>query len=153
MTAPFAIEHSFSKRKRAQIREAAGIMGIDEGYLSQMVEEFYARIRADARLGPVFEAEIGENWEPHLERMKRFWASIALNAGSYSGKPVAVHQRLRGIEREDFDRWLGLFRATLDDTAPTSEAVNYLMIRTERIAQSLRMAMFVRNEDGVPSLC
>ncbi|MFX0542536.1 group III truncated hemoglobin [Roseovarius sp. S4756] len=148
----FSITHGYSDRKRAQIREAAGIIGIDEAYLARMVDEFYARIRADARLGPIFEAELGEDWGAHLDRMKRFWASIALSTGSYAGKPVAVHQRLRGIRRDDFDLWLQLFRATLEDTAPTPEAVEYLVVRAERIAQSLRMAMFERNEVGVPTL-
>ena len=152
MTAQFAIEPSYADKKRAQIRQAAGIMGIDEAYLSVLVDEFYARIRADPRLGPIFEAEIGEDWGPHLDRMKRFWASVALNAGNYSGKPVAVHQRIAGVAPEDFERWLTLFRATLEDTAQTPEAINYLMFRAERIAQSLRMAMFERNETGVPSL-
>ncbi|RKF13956.1 group III truncated hemoglobin [Roseovarius spongiae] len=152
MTAPFAIEASFAEKKRAQIREAARIMGIDEDYLSLMVDEFYARIRADARLGPIFEAEIGEDWGPHLDRMKRFWASVALNAGTYAGKPVVVHQRLQGVEPDDFGRWLSLFKATLDETARTPEAAQYLMSRAERIAQSLRMAMFERNPAGVPSL-
>lgn len=151
MSGDFSITHSYSERKRIQIREAAAIIGVDESYLSRLVDEFYARIRADARLGPVFESEIGDDWGPHLDRMKRFWASVALNSGSYSGKPVIVHQKLRGIVRDDFDRWLSLFHATLEDTAPTPEAVNYLMTRAERIAQSLRMAMFERNEAGVPS--
>ena len=152
MTAHFAIEPSYAENKRAQIRQAAEIIGVDEGYLSIMVDEFYARIRADTRLGPIFETEIGDDWGPHLKVMKRFWASVALNAGAYSGKPVAVHRRIGGVERDDFDRWLALFHATLKDTARTPEAVNYLMFRAERIAQSLRMAMFERHETGVPSL-
>ena len=84
--------------------------------------------------------------------MKQFWASVALNAGTYSGKPVAVHQKIEGVERADFDHWLGLFRATLHDTAPTPEAADYLMIRAERIAQSLSMAMFGRTDTGIPAL-
>ena len=152
MTGTFNVVHAYPEQKRAQIRAAANIIGIDEAYLSVMVDAFYSRIRSDARLGPIFDAEIGDRWGPHLDRMKRFWASVALNAGTNSGKPVAVHQRLAGIVAEDFDRWLALFRETLDDTAPTPEAVNYLMIRAERIAQSLRMAMFERTGSGVPSL-
>jgi hemoglobin len=152
MSAEFSIEPSYAEKKRAQIREAAGIIGIDEAYLSIMVEKFYSRIRDDVRLGPIFEAEIGDNWDPHLEVMKRFWTSVALNAGNYSGKPVAVHQQIGGVEPKDFERWLVLFRATLEDTAATPEAVNYLMFRAERIAKSLRYAMFERNESGVPSL-
>ncbi|MCZ4353850.1 group III truncated hemoglobin [Roseovarius aestuarii] len=139
-------------QRRARIRAAAGAMGIDAAYLSQMVDTFYTRIRADARLGPIFEAAIGDDWGPHLARMKDFWASVALNAGNYSGKPVAVHQKIDGVARGDFDHWLGLFEKTLHDTAPTPEAVEYLMVRAERIAQSLRMAMFDRTDTGVPTL-
>lgn len=152
MSGTFTITHGYSEIKRAQIREATGIIGVDERYLSRLVDEFYARIRVDARLGPIFEARIGRDWQPHLARMKSFWTSVALNAGGYSGKPVAVHRSLDGVRREDFNRWLELFRATLDDTAPTQEAVNYLMIRAERIAQSLEFAMFDKTEGGVPAL-
>lgn len=152
MSEEFALEHGYSQQKRAQIREAAGIIGINEGYLSRMVEEFYARVRADARLGPIFEAELGDDWGPHLAKMKAFWASVALSAGTYSGKPVVVHRALTGVEHEDFDRWLGLFHATLADTAPTPEAISYLALRAERIAQSLSMAMFDSTEQGAPAL-
>lgn len=150
MSEEFALEHGYSQQKRAQIREAAGIIGIDEGYLSRMVEEFYARVRADTRLGPIFEAELGNDWGPHLAKMKAFWASVALSAGTYSGKPVVVHRALTGVEPDDFGRWLALFHATLADTAP--EAISYLALRAERIAQSLSMAMFDRTEQGAPAL-
>lgn len=152
MSDEFTLEHSYSRRKRAQIREAAGIIGIDEDYLSRMVEEFYTRVRADARLGPIFEAKLGDDWGLHLARMKAFWASVALSAGTYSGKPVVAHRALPGVEPDDFTRWLALFNATLADTAPTPEAVSYLALRAERIAQSLRMAMFDRTEHGTPAL-
>ncbi|MDX1785792.1 MAG: group III truncated hemoglobin [Roseovarius sp.] len=152
MTAQFSLEPTFAERKRTQIRDAAGIIGIDEAYLSLMVDEFYTRIRTDARLGPIFESAIGDDWGPHLDRMKRFWASVALNAGSYAGKPVVVHQRLAGVVPTDFDRWLALFAATLQDTAPTPEAIQYLSLRARRIARSLRMAMFDTDTTGVPSL-
>lgn len=148
----FAVVHGYSAEKRAQIRDAAETIGVDEAYLSLLVDEFYSRVRADERLGPIFIGEIGNDWAGHLERMKAFWASVALNAGVYSGRPVPVHQKLVGVERSDFGRWLGLFRDTLDDTAPTPEAANYLLIRAERIARSLEIAMFERMPDGVPSL-
>ena len=74
------------------------------------------------------------------------------SAGTYSGKPVVVHRALPGVEPDDFTRWLALFNATLADTAPTPEAVSYLALRAERIAQSLSMAMFDRTEHGTPAL-
>ncbi|SIT78430.1 group III truncated hemoglobin [Pontibaca methylaminivorans] len=145
--------HGYSAEKRAQIRESAAEIGIDEPYLSTLVDEFYTRIRADARLGPIFDGEIGDGWDAHLVQMKAFWASVALNAGIYSGQPMPAHLKLVGVgvTPEDFRIWLGLFRATLEDTAPTPQAVDYLMIRAERIARSLQMAMFGRDPAGVPA--
>ncbi len=135
---------SFAEDKRAEIRAAAARLGIDEDYISRLVDAFYARVRADATLGPIFEREIGDRWDPHLARMKAFWASVALNAGAYSGRPVPVHQRLEGVSRTHFTRWLGLFREILTETAPSAGAVDYFMLRAERIAASLQMAMFDR---------
>ena len=135
---------SFAEDKRAEIRANAAAIGIDEAYISRLVECFYARIRADASLGPIFEREIGEKWDPHLVRMKAFWTSVALNAGTYSGRPEPVHQRLDGVSCRHFAHWLALFRETLTETAPSAEAVEYFMARAERIAASLQMAMFDR---------
>jgi hemoglobin len=133
--------------RRAEIQAHAGAMGIDEAYVSRLVDAFYERVRADARLGPIFDAVIGDRWDEHLPRMKRFWASVALNAGTYSGKPVPAHQQLKDVEPQDFQVWLALFRRTLEDTAPSQKAVSYFMERAERIAESLQLAMF-----GFPGL-
>ena len=135
---------SFAEERRAEIRAKAAAIGIDEAYISRLVDCFYARVRTDETLGPIFEEAILDQWEPHLARMKAFWNSVALNAGEYSGRPVPVHQRLHGVTAEHFGRWLALFRETLDQTAPSADAVDYFMVRAERIAASLQMAMFER---------
>lgn len=129
-------------QRRREIQARAAQMGIDDVYIDRLVETFYERIRAHPLIGPVFERAIGENWGPHLARMKDFWASVALNAGRYSGKPVPAHQKLDGVEPWHFNIWLALFRQTLEDTAPTPAAVPYFMERAERIAESLQLAMF-----------
>lgn len=135
---------SFAEERRAEIRANAASIGIDEAYVARLVEQFYARVRADGMLGPIFERAIGDRWEPHLARMKDFWASVALNAGSYSGRPVPVHRRLDDVSPGHFTRWLELFRGALIETAPSPAAVDYFMLRAERIAASLQMAMFDR---------
>ena len=129
-------------QRRQEIQARAAEMGIDDAYISRLVEMFYQRIRAHPLIGPIFEEVIGENWGPHLDRMKDFWASVALNAGRYSGKPVPAHQKLDGVEPWHFNIWLALFRQTLEDTAPSPAAVPYFMERAERIAESLQLAMF-----------
>ena len=133
--------------RRAEIQRRANTIGIDEAYISLLVDEFYRRIRADETLGPIFEEALGDRWDYHLPRMKSFWASVALNAGTYSGQPVPAHKKLSQVEQSHFQTWLALFRQTLQDTAPTPEAVDYFMERANRIAESLQLAMF-----GFPGL-
>jgi hemoglobin len=133
--------------RRAEIQAEAARLGIDDAYISLLVETFYERIRAHALLGPIFEHEIGDDWDPHLAKMKDFWASVAMNAGRYSGKPVPAHTRLTELQPWHFGVWLGLFEQVLKDTAPHPEAVPYFMERARRIAQSLEFAI-----SGLPPL-
>lgn len=131
-----------AEERRLAIRANAARIGVDEAYVSQLVDTFYGHIRSHPLLGPIFSEVIGDDWGPHLEKMKAFWASVALNAGSYSGRPVPAHQKLVRVQPQHFEIWLGLFRRTLEGTAPGPEAVDYFMDRAERIAESLKLAMF-----------
>ena len=141
------IEMRTAAARRAQLQAEAAALGIDDAYISTLVDTFYERVRENPLIGPIFDEAIGDGWAPHLARMKDFWASVALNAGRYSGKPVPAHKKLSNVQPWHFKIWLALFRATLEDTAPSPEAAHYFMIRAERIAQSLQLAMF-----GLPSL-
>lgn len=135
--------------RRQEIAAAAAAMGIDEDYISVLVDTFYARVRAHPLLGPVFDETISD-WGPHLAKMKDFWASVALNAGRYSGKPVPKHKALTAVQPWHFDIWLGLFKATLADTAPSPAAAEFFMERAERIAESLKLAMYSLPGLGAP---
>lgn len=137
---------SVSERREA-IRAHAAALGIDDAFISTLVDTFYDRIRAHPVLGPVFDTAIGDNWDVHLARMKDFWASVVMNAGRYSGKPVPAHKKHSSIRSQHFGIWLGLFEETLRDTAPTPAAINYFMERADRIARSLQLALF-----GIPGL-
>ncbi|MEM7327163.1 MAG: group III truncated hemoglobin [Pseudomonadota bacterium] len=135
-----------AEERRAEIQAQAATLGIDEGFVSSLVETFYQRVLAHPRLGPIFNGAV-EDWNEHLPKMKDFWSSVALNSGRYSGKPVPVHQALQGVTEEDFAIWLGLFEQTVQDLSANAETVSYFMQRAQRIAQSLKLAMF-----GLPSL-
>jgi len=136
-----------ASERRAEIQRHANAIGIGEEYIALLVDEFYRRVRADDVLGPIFEDAIGDRWGHHMPRMKSFWASVALNAGTYSGQPVPVHKKLTHLEQSHFELWLKLFRETLEETASTPDAVAYFMERANRIAESLQLAMF-----GFPGL-
>ena len=84
--------------------------GITEAMIERLVRGFYAKVRADAVLAPVFEARIAD-WEPHLQQMCAFWSSVALMSGRYHGTPMAKHMPLP-VDAGHFDRWLELFEAT-----------------------------------------
>jgi len=126
-------------QRRADIQARAERIGVNEAYISTLVGIFYQRIRKDEVLGPVFNEAIAD-WDAHLPRMKNFWCAVALNTGTYSGRPVPAHQKLSGITSDHFARWLALFKETLEDTAPTPQAVDYFMERANRIAKSLQLA-------------
>ncbi len=79
-----------------------------------MVNTFYANVRKDELLGPIFEKHIEDRWPEHLEKMYKFWGSILLGQNSYSGHPFAPHVKLP-IQKEHFQTWIGIFTATVDD--------------------------------------
>lgn len=118
---------------------------VDRAFIGRLVRDFYARVRADARLGPIFASEIRGEWEPHLEKMTDFWCSVILKNGAYSGRPVPAHLKLKQVREEDFDLWLGHFRETAADRCPP-EVAEVFVDRAERIARSLKLAMFFRLE-------
>ena len=57
-------------------------LDLSENGLAALVEAFYARVRADAQLGPVFDGAI-DDWPKHLVKLSAFWSSIMLTSGRY----------------------------------------------------------------------
>ena len=134
-------EHALAARQK--IRDDAAAIGIDEAFISTLVDTFYERVRQNPHLGPVFEGAV-EDWPDHLAKLKSFWASVALNAGAYSGRPMQAHMRVSAIEPAHFGEWLYLFEQTLRDIAPSEAAVAYFMVRANRIGESLKLGLFYR---------
>lgn len=125
--------------RRARINaEIFADTGIDEAMIERLVRRFYAKIREDALLAPVFEARI-QNWELHLQRMCAFWSSVALMSGRYHGSPVAKHLPLP-VDAVHFDRWLELFEETAHDVCPPKAEAHFLE-RALRIAESLEFGI------------
>ena len=138
----FSVRPELTARLMAETR-------LDEKILTELVHRFYARVRKDSVLGPVFEARITD-WAPHLERMVAFWSSVALMTGRYHGAPMPAHIGLP-VGWAEFERWLALFRETAFETcAPEGAAL--VIERAERIARSLHMAIEDARPGVVPSL-
>ena len=118
-------------------------MGIDEAGLARLVDAFYARVRADAELGPIFNDAIAD-WPEHLERLSAFWSSVMLTSGRYKGQPVPAHAKHAGrITPALFERWLALWAET-SDALMAPDAAAALQAKAARIAESLQLALFFR---------
>ncbi len=109
--------------------------------VSDLVDQFYGRIRQNDRLGPIFEMQIEKDWDTHLEKMKLFWSSVLLRTGDYKGQPVPAHVKLTGVETGDFQIWLGMFSQTVDEVFDP-DARPVVVEAAQRIATSLWLAMF-----------
>jgi hemoglobin len=122
---------------------------IDEGMVHGLVQGFYARVRADDEIGPIFDRVIGDHWDAHLAKMCDFWSSVMLMSGRYKGNPMIAHIRLKMIRPEHFERWLFLFAQTARDLC-TAEIAELFIGRAENIARSLQLGMFFRPDRAAP---
>ncbi|MFP5296611.1 MAG: group III truncated hemoglobin [Alphaproteobacteria bacterium] len=127
-----------ASRREAVIEQIRAGTGIDEPMIARLVDAFYAKVRADPLLGPVFDARIAD-WEPHLQQMRLFWSSVALMSGVYHGRPMPKHLPLP-VDAAHFDRWLELFEATAAEVCPPA-AADHFIERARRIAESLELGV------------
>jgi hemoglobin len=114
---------------------------IDEAVLPDLVDRFYARVRQDPEIGPVFNAAI-EDWDVHLEKLAAFWSSVMLTSGRYKGNPFAAHVK-HPLTPAMFERWLALWGQTVDEMFEPAVAAQF-RAKAQRIAESLQLGMFFR---------
>ena len=118
---------------------------ISDANIRELVDTFYAKVRADPDLGPIFDRAIQDNWDAHLATMVDFWASVMLTAGRYKGNPFAAHRPLQ-LRPEMFDVWLGLWRESTAELFEPQVAALF-DAKAERIAESLMAGLFFRPAD------
>lgn len=118
--------------------------------VARLVHTFYARIRQDEALGPIFNAHIGD-WDHHLAKLVDFWSSILRRTGRFSGAPMPKHAALPGLSGELFERWLKLFRENAAEH-PNQAMASQACMMAERVAQSLWMGYQIcRDPQAVPT--
>ncbi|MEO6823293.1 MAG: group III truncated hemoglobin [Nitrosospira sp.] len=102
-----------------------------EADVQQLVHVFYAKVRSDTLLAPVFDAHVG-NWEQHLAQLVNFWSSALRGTARFRGNPLAKHVALPGLTSELFQRWLSLFRETTQSLTNTG-----LQVRANELAHRI----------------
>ena len=118
---------------------------ITEQDISRLVPEFYARVRKDPLLGPIFDGAI-EDWPHHLVKLQEFWSSVMLTSGRYKGQPMVAHVRHEAdLTEEAFGRWLALWGETTEELL-SPEAAAAFQEKAGRIAESLQLGVRFHRE-------
>src|SRR5690606_40478945 len=93
------VHESGDERRARIVQQMRERTGIDERMIEQLVHSFYARVREDPMLGPIFNSRV-QDWDTHLKRMCAFWSSVALSSGVYHGQPMRMHLPLPVEDRK-----------------------------------------------------
>jgi hemoglobin len=112
---------------------------LDDAMVRAVVEAFYARARADDVVGPVFNRVVAaEEWPAHLSKITDFWSSMLLGTGSYMGRPMPKHIAIPELSDAHFQRWLTLFRMTVEELCPPAVAALFVE-QAETIGNNFRI--------------
>ncbi|HTJ59232.1 MAG TPA: group III truncated hemoglobin [Devosiaceae bacterium] len=122
--------------------------GLDDTLIREVVTSFYASARLDPVIGPVFNRVIAEaDWPHHLDKIEAFWSSMLLASGRYQGRPMPKHIAIGDLADRHFERWLALFRQTVEALCPPEIAAVFVE-RAERVGNSFRLSVLSqRGED------
>jgi len=107
----------------------------NEEEIAELVHRFYARVRRDEQLGPIFHAHV-HDWDAHLVKLTDFWSSALRGTRRFRGTPMPVHAALPGLTAGLFRHWLQLFEATAAEL-PNQALRERATELAGRIAQSL----------------
>lgn len=122
---------------------------ITEDQIGRTVAAFYAAVRRDAVLGPVFAAHVAD-WPAHEAKIARFWRKAILFQPVYDGNPMRAHMQAGDVEPRHFPIWLALFDATLRAHLPEATAAAWSAL-AHRIGRGLRLGIETAG-DGPPML-
>ncbi len=98
---------------QAQEIEARGI--IEKGF-ADAIDHFYAAVRQDDVIGPIFAAVV-HDWDSHKQTMVDFWSRVVLGTERYNGMPLPPHVKL-DLTDDHFTRWLELWSAACNACMP-----------------------------------
>lgn len=104
----------------------------------RLVRCFYTRALRDPVIGWLFTDVARLDLEHHVPRITRFWETILLGAQTYNGGAFRPHLELNTkaqLKRGHFERWLHLWRGTVDELFE-GEHAELAKAHAERVAQA-----------------
>ena len=113
--------------------------------IERFVDLFYQRMLADEQLAPIFVDVAEIDLAVHLPHIKDYWCKLLLGEKGYQRHTMNIHRQLHGkrpLQKEDFQRWLAFFVATVDQDFAGERAE-----RAKQVATSIAANM----EKSLPS--
>lgn len=101
-----------------------GAQALDRDTLARLIDRFYASVRADALLGPVFEPVLQGRWDAHLARMVDFWCTACKIERSFRGDVYKKHMALPRMAPAHLARWLQLWRRHTEALCAPAQAAH-----------------------------
>lgn len=89
--------------------------------VNDLVNAFYAKIRKDELLGPIFNRHIAaQKWPEHLEKLTDFWETNLFGVMKFKGNPTLKHIQVDAnlehtIEPLHFEKWLKIWFETINE--------------------------------------
>ncbi|MCJ8155584.1 group III truncated hemoglobin [Chryseobacterium sp. SSA4.19] len=108
-----------------------------------LVNSFYDKVVKDETIGFFFKDVIKVDFKKHLPKMYSFWETLLFGQISYKGNPMAVHfpiNELEAMERRHFDKWLELWKATIEENF-MGESADMAIYKSENIAKLMAFKM------------
>jgi hemoglobin len=113
--------------------------------IERFVDLFYQRLLADEQLAPIFVDVAEIDLTVHLPHIKNYWCKLLLGEKGYQRHTMNIHRQLHGkrpLQKQDFQRWLAFFVATVDEGFAGERAE-----RAKQVATSIAANM----EKSLPS--
>jgi hemoglobin len=110
--------------------------------IDRLMVAFYAKATTDDLIGEFFTDVVPFDLRHHLPVIGDFWESVLLGTQAYrkhNRSPLQLHAELDAIEPlhpEHFDRWLELFRETVDELFAGPRA-DFAKLRSAMIAKRM----------------
>ncbi len=110
-----------------------------------IVRNFYAKVRVDDSLGPIFNQVI-DHWEEHLEHLTDFWEMSIFGGRKYVGNPLLAHQSADDkvgnvISPYHFGTWLNLWFETIDESFE-GENASIMKRRARKMQTPIMISIF-----------
>ena len=124
---------------------------VDRSTIEQMVRQFYTTVLKDNLLAPIFIKSLGDDlnngkWHEHLNTLYKFWDLMMTGRRGYGGDPFPPHAFIGPLSREHFERWLELFKETVNELF-IPEIADKFYVKADRLAEQFIDNLGIDDED------